>query len=164
MSQSDSFSISGHKIEISNPNKLIFPDNGITKRDIVDYYRKIAETALPHFRDRALTMQRFPDGIGSEGFFQKQAADYFPDWIETAELPLEDGTILQPIANDAATLVYFANLGMITPHLALSRIQRPDCPDRVVFDLDPASSDFREVQRAAELLFEHSSETRCRLS
>lgn len=155
VSKSNTISVSGKTIEISNPEKMMFPNDAITKRDIANYYCKIAETALPHFRDRALTMQRFPDGIGTEGFFQKRAADYFPNWIETAELPLESGTIYQPMANDAAALVYFANLGMITPHLALSRIERPGFPDQVVFDLDPAGSDFKQVQRAAELLFEH---------
>lgn len=145
----ETIEVDGHEIELSNRDKLFFPDAGITKGDLVDYYRRIAEVALPHYRDRPLSMQRFPDGIVAEGFFQKTAPDYFPEWIETAEVAKEDGSVRHVIANSAATLVYLADQGMITPHLSLSRVDDIDSPDRLIFDLDPSDGDFAKVQAAA---------------
>lgn len=144
--------IGGHKIELERLDKPFFPNSGLTKGDIVDYYRRIAPVALPHWRDRPLTMQRFPDGIGEEGFFQKDIPDYFPRWIHRATLSKEDGEVTHVVARDAATLVYLANQGCITAHLGLSRIDRIDRPDRMIFDLDPSSDDFAKVQEAARLL------------
>lgn len=141
--------VDGHDIELSSRDKVFFPDAGITKGDIVDYYRRIAEVALPHYRDRPLSMQRFPDGIAADGFFQKNAPKYFPEWIETADLAKEDGTVRHVLANSAATLVYLADQGMITPHLGLSRVDAIDAPDRLIFDLDPSDGDFTKVQNAA---------------
>lgn len=137
------------KIEISHPDKVLFPKDGITKLDLAEYYAKIAETALPHYRNRPLTIQRFPDGIDAQGFFQKNVPDYFPDWIERVEVPKEDGTVTHALANHPATLVYLANQGCITPHLALVRADAPRCPDRMVFDLDPSDDDFGKVQEVA---------------
>jgi DNA primase len=81
------------KVEISHPDKLLFPDDGITKADLADYYERVAEWMLPHLHDRPVSMQRFPDGIGGKGFFHKDAPDYFPDWIARAELPKAGGTV-----------------------------------------------------------------------
>ncbi len=145
----ETIEVDGHEIALSNREKLFFPDAGITKGNIVDYYRRIGEVALTHYRDRPLSMQRFPDGIAAEGFFQKNAGDYFPDWIETADLAKEDGTVRHVVANSSATLVYLADQGMITPHLGLSRVDAIDTPDRLVFDLDPSDGDFAKVQAAA---------------
>jgi bifunctional non-homologous end joining protein LigD len=142
----------GREIEIGNANKELFPDDGFTKFDLAEYYRRIADFALPHYRDRALTMQRFPDGIDREGFFQKAAPDHFPRWIETVELKKEDGTVTHVVANDAATLVYLANQGCVTPHLSLFRIDDVEHPDRLVFDLDPADQFFWKVRNAARRL------------
>ncbi|MBF9029040.1 ATP-dependent DNA ligase [Rhodobacterales bacterium HKCCE3408] len=142
--------VSGRTIEISHPDKVLFPDDGITKRDLAEYYARIAGVAQPHYQDRPLTMQRFPEGIGESGFFQKNIPDYFPDWIERVELPKEGGTVTHVLANDAATLVYLANQGCITPHLALSRAQTPERPDRMIFDLDPSDGDFGKVQEVAK--------------
>lgn len=141
--------VSGREVEISNADKVLFPADGITKRDLAEYWVKIAETALPHFRNRPLTMRRFPDGIDTDGFFQKHIPEHFPDWIDRAELPKEGGTVTHVIANDAATLVYLADQGCIEPHLALSRVNSPDHPDRMVFDLDPSDGDFAKVQDVA---------------
>lgn len=141
--------VDGHEIEISHPGKLLFPDDGITKLDLAEYYARVAEIALPHYRGRALSMQRFPDGIAEDGFFQKSIADYFPDWIERATLPKKDGKVTHVVVDSAATLVYLANQGCITPHLALSRADRPDHPDRMIFDLDPSDDDFDKVRRTA---------------
>ncbi len=139
----------GRDVEISSAQKVLFPEDGITKLDLAEYWAGIAETALPHFRGRPLTMQRFPDGIGQGGFFQKNIPDHFPDWIERVELPKEGGTVTHVVANDAATLVYLADQGCITPHLALAPAKTPTRPDRMVFDLDPSDGDFGKVQEVA---------------
>ena len=141
--------IGGHAIELSNLDKPLFPKSGLTKGDLIDYYGKVAETALPHLRDRPVTLQRFPDGIGAGGFFQKDAPDYFPEWIERARLEKEGGTVDHVLVNNAATLVYLANQACITPHVGLSRIDRIERPDRLVIDLDPSSDDFGGIQEAA---------------
>ena len=139
----------GRAVAVTHPDKVMFPGDGITKRDLAEYWARIAPTALPHYRGRPLSMERYPDGIGAHGFFQKDVPDHFPDWIERAELPKQDGTVTHVIAEDAATLVYMANQGMITPHLGLSRVDKVDCPDRLVFDLDPSDNDFAKVQAAS---------------
>jgi bifunctional non-homologous end joining protein LigD len=151
----DTIELEGHIIEFSNRDKVFFPDGNFTKGDLVNYYAKVAETALPHYRGRALTMQRFPDGIAEDGFFQKHASDYFPEWIETVELEKEGGTVRQVVINGPATLVYLADQGLITPHLGLSRVDKVHAPDRMIFDLDPSDDDFAKVQQAAQRLRSH---------
>lgn len=141
--------VGGRDVEISSADKVLFPDDGITKLDLADYYARIAEVALPHYRDRPVTMQRFPDGMGEEGFFQKNVPDYFPDWIERVDLPKEGGTVTHALVSDAAALVYLADQGCITPHLALACAGAPRKPDRMVFDLDPSDEDFGKVQEVA---------------
>jgi len=98
-----------------------------------------------------VTMHRFPDGVAAEGFFQKALPDYFPDWIDRVTLPKADGEITHVVVNDAATLAYLANHACITLHFALSRVDRPDHPDRLVIDLDPSDEDFGKVQEAAKI-------------
>ncbi|MDX1709893.1 MAG: non-homologous end-joining DNA ligase [Rhodovibrionaceae bacterium] len=149
---SRTLTLDGHEIEISRADKVFFPDSGITKGDVVDYYARVAETALVHMRERALSMHRFPDGIEGEGFFQKDAPDYFPDWIRTASLPKEGGKVDYVVADSAATLAYIANQGCITPHLGLFRVDRIDEPDRLIFDLDPSGDDFENIRTAAKRL------------
>ena len=144
--------VDGHEIELSNLSKVLFPESGLTKSDLIDYYRRVSDIALPYFRDRPLSMQRFPDGIADEGFFQKQIPDYFPDWVDRVDLSKRDGRVTHIVANNAATLVYLANQGCITPHLSLSRQDRPNHPDRLIFDLDPPDDDFGKVQKAARSL------------
>lgn len=143
----------GHDIDISNLDKVLFPDAGITKGDLVDYYRRVAPTMLPHIRDRPLTLQRFPDGIAAEGFYQQNVSDHFPDWIGRATLPRESGGKVEHcLCNDAATLVYLAGQATITPHAWLARAGRPRHPDRMVFDLDPTGDDFTPVRLAARTI------------
>ncbi|MEX2409265.1 MAG: hypothetical protein WD489_09165, partial [Rhodovibrionaceae bacterium] len=113
----ESLTLDGREIVLSHLDKVFFPDSGITKGDLVDYYRRIAETALPHYRARPLSQHRFPDGIGAEGFFQKNLPDYYPDWFDREEMKKEGGRIVHPLVDDAASLVYIANQGCITPHL-----------------------------------------------
>jgi bifunctional non-homologous end joining protein LigD len=144
--------VGGRKVEISRPDKLLFPDDGISKYDLAEYYARIAPTALRHYRGRALTMHRFPDGIGEEGFFQKQIGEHFPDWVDRVTLPKRDGEVTYVVAYKEATLVYLADQACIEPHLSLSRIDRPQYPDRMIFDLDPSDEDFGKVRRAAMIL------------
>ena len=142
--------IDGHEITISNPDKVLFPDDGITKGDLVDYYGRIADRMLPHVRDRPLHMNRFPDGIGGIAIQQKRVPDSFPSWIRRATVDLhKGGTITHAVIDNAATLVYLANYNMITAHVWLSRIQAPEQPDQLIFDLDPSDDDFRLVRGAA---------------
>lgn len=136
-------------VVVSNAGKTLFPRDGITKADLADYYRRVGTLMIPFLEKRALTMQRFPDGIDGDGFFQKEAPGYFPQWITRATLPRQGGKISHVVADDPATLVYLADQGCITPHVALSTTDRPDHPDRMVFDLDPASDDIGELLWAA---------------
>lgn len=144
--------VDGHQIEIGHPGKLLFKSPDITKLELAEYYHRISNVALRHYRDRALSMHRYPDGIGSEGFFQKNIGEHFPDWVERKTLPKKDGEVTHVVANEAATLVYLADQACITPHLALSRIDRPHHPDRMIFDLDPSDDDFGKVRQTARRL------------
>jgi bifunctional non-homologous end joining protein LigD len=141
--------IDGREVVIGHADKLLFPEDGISKLDLAEYYARVGEIAIRHYRDRALSMHRYPDGIGSDGFFQKQVGAHFPDWIDRATLPKQGGEVTYVVADSPATLVYLADQACITPHLALSRTDRPDHPDRLVFDLDPSDDDFAKVQATA---------------
>jgi bifunctional non-homologous end joining protein LigD len=136
-------------VEITRSEKVLFPDDGITKRELVEYYRRVAHVMVPHLRGRAVAMQRYPDGIQGKGFFQKKAAFYYPPWIKTVSLPKQGGSVRYVICDDAATLLYLA---VITPHVWLSLADRPDNPDQMVFDFDPSSSQFEGVCAAAKSL------------
>jgi bifunctional non-homologous end joining protein LigD len=142
------------KIEVSSPRKLLFPAVGITKRDLVDYYARVAQYMLPHIRDRPLSMQRFPEGIDRQGFFQKNVPTYFPHWIPRVTVPKQGGTVTHAMARDADTLVYLAGQACITPHTWLSRAPALEYPDRMVFDLDPPDGQFPRVREAARLIGE----------
>lgn len=144
--------IGQHDIDISHSDKPLFPDAGITKGDLVDYYRRVADVMLPHIRGRPLTLHRFPDGIDSDGFYQQSASDYFPDWIDRVTLPKEGGEVEHVLCEDAATLVYLAGQACITPHSWLARASKPRCPDRLVFDLDPSGDNFSAVVDAARTI------------
>lgn len=142
--------VAGRSIEISKPDKTLFPDDRITKRDLASYYSEMGERMIPHMRERAVTMHRHPDGIEGEGFYQKDMPNYFPDWIDSKTLPKEDGEVTYVLANDLATLVYLADQAVITPHVTLSRVDRPRYPDRMIFDMDPPEdSDHEEMVREA---------------
>lgn len=144
--------VDGREVAISHPDKILFPGDGITKFELAEYYRRVSGVALRHYSNRALSMHRFPDGIDGEDFFQKNISGYFPDWIDRATLPKQEGEVTYVVANEAATLVYLANQACITPHLALARTDQPDHPDRMVFDLDPSDEDFGKVRETARLL------------
>jgi bifunctional non-homologous end joining protein LigD len=145
--------IEGHDIKVTNPEKVLFPEDGITKGELVDHYLHIAGAMVPLIRGRPLTMQRFPDGIGKEGFFQKEASYYFPEWVNRATLELGKGGIQhQVVCDDASTLVYLASQAMVTPHVFLSRIEKVHYPDRLILDLDPPDNNFDVVRSAAKTI------------
>lgn len=137
-------------VELTHPDKVLFPGDGITKADLAGYYESVADWMLPHVRDRPVSMQRFPDGIEGKGFFHKDIPDYFPAWIKRVEVPKAGGTVTHVVTRDARTLVYLVGQNTITPHVWLSRADRLWQPDRMVLDLDPPpGADFAAVRRAA---------------
>ena len=139
-----------HTITITHPDKILFPDNGLSKLDLIEYYHSIAPLMVPYMRDRALSMVRYTDDIYHESFFQKDAPDYFPAWIKRVALPKAGGTVEYVICQNVATLVYLANQNCITPHIALSKADdRYTYPDRMIFDLDPSDNNFTLVRTMA---------------
>ncbi len=139
------------RVEVTRPEKVLFPRDGLTKADLVGYYRDIAPLMLPHLRGRPLVMFRYPDGIDGKAWVHKEVPDYFPDWIHRLEVPKEGGTVTHVVCDDADTLAYLANQACISPHVWLSRVDKLDHPDRLVFDLDPHGG-FETVRRAARLV------------
>jgi bifunctional non-homologous end joining protein LigD len=144
---------------LSNLDKVFWPDEKITKGDLIDYYRQVAEVLVPHLRDRPFTMKRYPDGIAGKSFFQKDAPKHMPDWIPTAAFPAtsrEDRTkrmINYPLVNEPAALVWMANMGCIDMNAWYSRADRPDRPDFVLLDLDPTPEvGFSGAVEAAQLV------------
>src|SRR6202165_397496 len=142
--------IDGHEITITHPDKVLFPDDGITKGELAEYYLSIAEHMIPHVRARPLHMNRFPGGIAYHPIQQKRVPDSFPAWIKRATVDLQrGGTITHAVIDNAAALVYLAQYNVVTVHVWLSCIQAPNQPDQVMFDLDPADEDFGLVRRTA---------------
>jgi bifunctional non-homologous end joining protein LigD len=141
--------VDGKEIEISRPEKVLFPEDGIAKGDLIEYYARIAPHMLPHLRDRPLTLERYPNGIHTKRFFQKEVSSYFPKWLRTVTVKKVGGTVTHVVCNDTATLVYIANQACVTPHIFLSRIDKLDIPDQMVFDLDPQGDDFELVRSTA---------------
>lgn len=139
-------------VELGRPEKELFPEDGITKADLADYYLAVAPRMLPHLRGRPLMLERHPDGIEDGGFVQKDVPDYFPDWVHRAELPKEDGSVTYAVCDDTATLVYLVDQACTTPHRWLSKADHPGAPDRLVFDLDPPADDFTPVRETALLM------------
>jgi bifunctional non-homologous end joining protein LigD len=136
-------------VTISHPEKVLFPEDGITKGDLAAYYEAIAPCMLPHLAGRPITMERYHRGIGAEGFFQKDVVKGFPEWLERVEAPKKGGTVHHVVARDARALVWMANQNSITPHVWPSRAPKLTCPDVCVFDLDPMVEDAGEVRDAA---------------
>ncbi|HSS25042.1 MAG TPA: non-homologous end-joining DNA ligase [Mycobacterium sp.] len=140
------------EVEITHPDRVLFPDpssKGITKRDLVEYYGEVADTMLPHLKGRALSVQRFPRGIGEQGFVQQDFADSLPDWMSGVEVAKEGGTVVHPLAERREALRWLANQNCITLHAWQSRQDRLYNPDRLVFDFDPSDADFAVVRATA---------------
>jgi bifunctional non-homologous end joining protein LigD len=152
--QSEALRIGSRTVAITHPEKVLFPNDGINKRELVAYYQRIAAAMLPHLWGRPIVMERYPDGINGQKIFQKNTPSYFPDWIRVVSLPKKDGIVRHVVCDDTSTLVYLANQVVITPHTWLSWIDKPTRPDQMIFDLDPSNGDFRAVCKAAKLLRE----------
>jgi bifunctional non-homologous end joining protein LigD len=149
------------ELQLSNLDKPFWPEEGITKGDLLSYYREVAPVLLPHLRDRPFTMKRYPDGIAGGHFFQKNAPEHMPDWIptrsyiSTSRESRQKRMIAYPLVNDELALLWMANMGCIDMNCWYSRIDKPDRPDFVLFDLDPSPDvGFRETVRVALLVKE----------
>jgi bifunctional non-homologous end joining protein LigD len=136
---------------ITHPEKVMFPDDGITKGELAAYYEKIAPVMVPHMRGRPVTMERYPQGIGQKGFMQKDVVKGFPPWLQRAEAPKKDGTVHYPLVSDERSLLWLANQNCITPHVFASRVPELFHPDVLVVDLDPSADEAPDVLRAAAL-------------
>jgi len=134
---------------ISHPNKLLFPDDEITKGELAAYYDAIAALMVPHIRSRPVTMERFPEGIGRAGFLQKDVSKGFPEWLERVEVPKKGGVVHHPLVCDKRSLLWLANQNCITPHVWTSRAPDLYQPDICVFDLDPSQDDPESLRIAA---------------
>jgi bifunctional non-homologous end joining protein LigD len=135
---------------ITHPEKVLFPDDGITKGELAAYYEAIAPIMVPHIRARPVTMERYPAGIAEKGFWQKDVSKGFPEWLERVDVPKKDGTVHHPLVTDTRSLLWITNQNTITPHVWTSRAPNLYYPDICVFDLDPSEDD-PDVLRAAAL-------------
>jgi bifunctional non-homologous end joining protein LigD len=131
--------IEGRTVEVSNLDKVMFPQTGFTKGQVIDYYIRISPHLLPHLKDRPITMKRFPNGVEAPHFYEKDAPRHTPDWVKTFDVPRKNSkaTIKYVVINDLATLVWSANLANLEMHTFLARIPNIQRPTFVVFDLDP---------------------------
>ncbi|UUU26048.1 non-homologous end-joining DNA ligase [Streptomyces sp. DSM 40750] len=165
MGDTHTMRVGRRSVEIHRPDKVLFPADGnggkeYTKGDLVAYYRAVASFMLPHLRGRPLMLERHPDGLDGPMFMQKNTPEHYPDWIERVEVSKEGGTVVHPVCEDAATLVYLADQACITLHRWLSKAGHVDRPDRLVLDLDPAVDDFEQVRQAAGYVRELLDELR----
>jgi bifunctional non-homologous end joining protein LigD len=134
---------------ITHPEKVLFPDDGITKGELAAYYAALAPLMLPHLRGRPVTMERFPSGIGEKGFWQKSVEKGFPGWLERVAVPKKGGVVHHPVVTDAESLRWLTNQNAITQHVWTARVPDLDHPDICVFDLDPAGDDPDAVRTTA---------------
>jgi bifunctional non-homologous end joining protein LigD len=133
---------------ITHPDKVLFPEDGITKGELAEYYEAMSPVILPHLRGRPVTMERYPAGIGAKGFWQKDVSKGFPSWLKRVEVPKKDGVVHHPIVTDTRSLLWITNQNTVTQHVWASRVPHLDYPDLCVFDLDPSRDD-AEALRAA---------------
>lgn len=149
--------IGKQELKLTNQNKIYFPDDDVTKGDVIAFYQSISKYILPHLKNRPQSMNRYPNGIDGMSFYQKDAADETPDWIETQKVFSEssDKYINYIICNDKETLAYLNNLGCIELNIWTSKIQKADNPDYLVLDLDPSEKNtFEDVIKTAQVVKE----------
>jgi len=144
--------LTNHNTTLTHKDKILFPKSHITKYHVFEYYKTIADHMIPYLKNRPLTMQRFPEGLRADGFFQKHMPSYFPDWIPTVNVKKVDGWVNQILCNTADTLLYLVNQEVLTFHIALSKIDNIEYPDKLIFDLDPPENNFALVVEAANAL------------
>jgi bifunctional non-homologous end joining protein LigD len=137
--------VDGRTLTLSNLGKVLYPEAGFTKGEVIDYYTRIAPVLLPYLRGRALTFKRYPDGVDASFFFAKNIPQGTPEWVRRVRLPSPGSTkkretVVYPVADDLATLVWAANLAALELHVPMWRVDdegKPQNPDLMVFDLDP---------------------------
>src|SRR5262249_52690304 len=142
-------------VELTHPDKVMFPQSGITKGEIFAYYEKIADRLLPFLQDRPVALERYPDGIGPgrPHFWQKNTPAYYPKWIRRVEIVADDGRkVLYPLVDNVETLLYLVNQGTITFHGWFTRVESLERPDFCLFDLDPKTATFEKVIKIAQAL------------
>jgi len=146
-------------VKLTSPDRVLYPDDGVTKGDLFAYYGQVAPQIVPHLKNRPFTMKRYPHGITGEVFFQKQAPKGMPDWIPTRQfrtLPREGGPRLVdfPLVNSGEALLYMVQMNCIDMNAWYSRVDKPDRPDFVLFDLDPPDGGFELAIEVAHLIHE----------
>jgi bifunctional non-homologous end joining protein LigD len=143
--------IGGRRLSITNLEKVLYPDTGFTKGEVIDYYARVAPAMLPHLVERCVTFHRFPNGVDKPSFFEKRCPGHHPDWVRTATGPGDrGGGIEYCVIDDVAGLVWAANLAAIELHTPMARASRIESPTMVVFDLDPgAPAGMRECAQVA---------------
>ncbi len=146
--------MAGRRLSLSNLEKDLYPSYGFTKAHILEYYHRIAAFILPHLKDRALTLKRYPEGVGKNYFFEKRCPSHRPAWVKTAEIPQDDGERMTVcLVNDLETLIWAENLASVELHVPLARANSPETPDSMVFDLDPGDqAGILECARVALIL------------
>ena len=151
MAEHTTIEVAGHELRVSNPGKVFFPELGVTKLDLVNYYLEVADAALNHLRNRPTVLKRFVNGADKEPFFQKRVPETAPEWIETATISFPSGrTARELLPNDAAHLVWGVNLGVIDWNPWPVRAPDLDHPDELRVDLDPTpEASFADVRRVA---------------
>jgi bifunctional non-homologous end joining protein LigD len=147
------------EVKLSSADRVLFPDDGVTKGDLFEYYKAIAPVLVPHLRDRPFTMKRYRDGAAGQGFFQKQAPKGMPSWIKTRQFRTfqrDGGTRLVdfPLVDSPEAVLWMVQMHCIDMNAWYSRVDKPDRPDFVVFDLDPPDDGFADAIRVAHLVRE----------
>jgi bifunctional non-homologous end joining protein LigD len=142
------------RVTITSPDRVLFPEDGVTKGDLADYYAAVAPALLPHLRDRPFTMKRWREGLAGPSFFQKQAPKGMPGWIPTRRFqtwPREGGSRMVdfPLVNSVDALLWMVQMHCIDMNAWYSRVDKPDRPDFVLFDLDPPDDGFALAVRVA---------------
>ncbi|HEU4975128.1 MAG TPA: non-homologous end-joining DNA ligase [Baekduia sp.] len=141
--------MSARTVRLTHPDRLLWPEDGLTKADLAAYFDAVAGAMLPHVRDRPISMQRFRGSVHDGGFFQKDLPRGAPDWLRRVEVPKRGGSVCHLLIDDEAALRWLAQQGCVTPHVFPRRADRLDRPDRLVIDLDPSTDDFAAVRTAA---------------
>jgi bifunctional non-homologous end joining protein LigD len=134
---------------ITHPDKVLFPEDGITKGDLAAYYEAVAPVMLPHLKGRPLTMERYPTGIDRPGFWQKDVSKGFPAWLKRVRVAKKGGSLHHAVVTDVRSLLWVANQNTITHHVWTSRVPKLNYPDVCVFDLDPSRDDLPALRVGA---------------
>ena len=144
--------VDGRRLTLSNLDKVLYPEPGFTKGQVVDYYARVAPAVLPHLRGRALTLKRYPNGVDGEHFYEKQKPSHAPEWVRSQTIETGDRDIDFVLCDDLPTLVWLANLADLELHPSLALAEDPDRPTVVAFDLDPGEPAALPECRAVALL------------